>query len=216
MPPRPRRICTSCAAFGVRLEAGRSSRRRRPRRETLAARFPAGGRASSWASRDHRSACRPRVRGHHRSRGGKPIEVVVVAGLDRKFTYQKLQGRRHTYAGARPSTERIRTRLSPPHAGLVPGAGSIIAAIATAAEQQPTIIGKPSPLMFESAQREWSCPRTGSGRRRSAGNGHRGRAGLGRPDGARALGREHRRPSGRPGDRSPTLIAESLNQLLGA
>jgi 4-nitrophenyl phosphatase len=77
--------------------------------------------------------------------------VAVVAGLDREFTYRKLEA----------ATEHVRTGAAffgtnpdptfPAPGGLVPGAGSIIAAIATAAEIRPTIVGKPSPIMFEVA-----------------------------------------------------------------
>ena len=77
--------------------------------------------------------------------------VAVVAGMDRAFTYQKLQAAAaHVRAGAIfYGTNPDPTFPTP--AGLAPGAGSVIAAIATAAECQPTIVGKPSPLMFEVA-----------------------------------------------------------------
>ena len=77
--------------------------------------------------------------------------IAVVAGLDREFTYQKLQAaathirRGAAFYGTNPDP------TFPTPGGLVPGAGSIIAAIAAAAESKPTIIGKPSPIMLEVA-----------------------------------------------------------------
>ena len=37
--------------------------------------------------------------------------------------------------------------------GLVPGAGAVLAAIATSSGRQPIVIGKPSPLLFQTAAR---------------------------------------------------------------
>ncbi len=84
---------------------------------------------------------------------GTPV-VAVVAGLDRSLSYPKLQRAMwHIRAGAHfYGTNPDRTFPTP--AGLVPGAGSIIAAIQAASGTEPTVIGKPSPFMFKlSAER---------------------------------------------------------------
>ncbi len=77
----------------------------------------------------------------------RPV-VAVVVGMDRSLTYQKLRRAMwHIRAGARfYGTNPDATFPTP--AGLVPGAGSMIAAIRAAAGTDPVIIGKPSPFMF--------------------------------------------------------------------
>lgn len=77
--------------------------------------------------------------------------AFVVAGIDRGLTYAKVatanrlirQGA--TFIGTNPD------RTFPLPTGPAPGAGSILAAIATASDQEPTIIGKPYAAMFEQA-----------------------------------------------------------------
>lgn len=78
----------------------------------------------------------------------KPV-VAVVAGMDRALSYAKVQrAMRHIRAGARfYGTNPDATFPTP--GGLVPGAGSIIAAVQTASGVKPIIIGKPAPFMFE-------------------------------------------------------------------
>lgn len=73
----------------------------------------------------------------------------VVAGIDRQFTYEKLRrAQQQILRGARfIATNRDAT--FPVETGIVPGAGSIIAAIATAAGAQPLTVGKPEPLMLQ-------------------------------------------------------------------
>jgi 4-nitrophenyl phosphatase len=74
--------------------------------------------------------------------------VAVVAGLDRSLSYAKLQRAMwHVRAGAHFYGTNPDVTFPTP-AGLVPGAGSIVAAIQAAAGVQPTVIGKPSPFMF--------------------------------------------------------------------
>lgn len=74
----------------------------------------------------------------------------VVAGLDRRFDYEKLRAAAcAVYRGA----VFVATNRDPnfPESGgrVIPGGGSIVAAIETAAERAPIVIGKPEPLMFE-------------------------------------------------------------------
>lgn len=74
--------------------------------------------------------------------------AAVVAGFDRSFTYQKLRRAMwHVRAGAKfYGTNPDPTFPTP--AGLVPGAGAIIAALQAATGIMPSIIGKPAPSMF--------------------------------------------------------------------
>ena len=80
--------------------------------------------------------------------------IAVVGGIDHSLTYQKLRrAASHIRAGAAFYGTNPDATFPTPK-GLVPGAGSILAAIETAAEVKPIVIGKPSPFMFElSAER---------------------------------------------------------------
>lgn len=74
--------------------------------------------------------------------------VAVVVGMDRGLTYEKLRRAMwHIRAGARFYGTNPDVTFPTP-AGLVPGAGSMIAAVRAAVGMEPTIIGKPSPYMF--------------------------------------------------------------------
>lgn len=75
--------------------------------------------------------------------------VAVVAGVDRSISYKKIQiaatliRSGAEYIGTNPDT------TFPTPQGLMPGAGSIIASISTAAEQQPIFAGKPGKYLLE-------------------------------------------------------------------
>lgn len=76
---------------------------------------------------------------------------VVVAGIDFELTYDKLaDAATHILRGA----EFVGTNPDPTYPsenGLLPGAGTILAAIELCTGTRPTIIGKPEPLMFAMA-----------------------------------------------------------------
>ena len=78
----------------------------------------------------------------------KEIDYVVV-GLDTKLTYEKLKYGTLTirngakFIGTNPDT------TYPSEEGLLPGAGSILAALKASTETEPLVIGKPSELIFE-------------------------------------------------------------------
>lgn len=80
-----------------------------------------------------------------------PIPDYVVQGIDRAFHYGKLElAVRLIRAGAR-YIQTNPDHLLPTEHGLIPGAGSIAAAIRISAEQEPTLIGKPAPVLFQYA-----------------------------------------------------------------
>ncbi|GAP03280.1 HAD family sugar phosphatase [Fructobacillus pseudoficulneus] len=75
----------------------------------------------------------------------------VVMGLDREFNYQKLQ--EATFAisrGAKFIATNADTNL-PSEKGMLPGAGSLVAAVVTATGVEPTIIAKPEAPIMEGA-----------------------------------------------------------------
>lgn len=75
----------------------------------------------------------------------------VVAGLDRAFTYGKMAtaaaliGKGARFIGTNPDL------TLPTPSGPLPGAGAVLAAIGAACGIEPTIVGKPEPLMFQQA-----------------------------------------------------------------
>jgi 4-nitrophenyl phosphatase len=76
---------------------------------------------------------------------------VVVQGIDRSFTYDKLKKAvRFILAGA-PFVCTNPDILLPMDDGLVPGAGSIAASIQKATQKEPIVIGKPSSIIMKDA-----------------------------------------------------------------
>jgi len=73
---------------------------------------------------------------------------LVVAGIDRSFTYEKLRlAQKFILSGAKfIATNRDAT--FPVEGGVVPGAGSIVAAIECASGVVPLSMGKPEPAML--------------------------------------------------------------------
>jgi 4-nitrophenyl phosphatase len=86
------------------------------------------------------------------------VPAAVVVGLDRAFTYEKLAA---AHAAIRNGARFIATNSDatlPTESGLVPGCGSIVAAIETATSTRPVVIGKPEPLMLEIALAQMGIP----------------------------------------------------------
>lgn len=73
---------------------------------------------------------------------------ALVVGICRSFTYEQM---RLASQSIRQGAQFIATNLDPTYpvenGCVIPGAGSIVAAIATASEVNPTVIGKPEPRM---------------------------------------------------------------------
>jgi 4-nitrophenyl phosphatase len=82
-----------------------------------------------------------------------PPPDTVVVGLDLHLTYAKLaEAQRAILAGARFVCSN-RDRAYPVEGRLLPGAGSIVAAIEVATGRRAVCIGKPEPFLFEEALR---------------------------------------------------------------
>ncbi len=87
------------------------------------------------------------------SLGLPPPADTVVVGLDLHLTYAKLaEAQRAILAGARFICTN-RDRAYPVEGRLLPGAGTIVAAIEVATGQRAVCIGKPEPFLFEEALR---------------------------------------------------------------
>ena len=91
---------------------------------------------------------------------GETVAAVAV-GLDLGLTYDKLRDavlliqRGARFVGSNGD------RSFPVERGFYPGAGSILAAIQSATGQQPEVVGKPEPPMFEVAAARLNVPRSG-------------------------------------------------------
>jgi 4-nitrophenyl phosphatase len=147
----PEEYATRLRGFGVDVDAAQITTSAEATAGTLESRFPGAG--AVFVVGEHGIQKRLQASGFEviTDPADRRAVIAVVACLDREFTYQKLEAaathvrRGAIFYGTNPDP------TFPTPAGLVPGAGSIIAAIAAAGGAKPTIIGKPSPLMFEVA-----------------------------------------------------------------
>ncbi|GAB4571098.1 MAG: HAD-IIA family hydrolase [Anaerolineae bacterium] len=78
---------------------------------------------------------------------------VVVAGLDRDLTYEKVRRAAHFILNGAVFVGTNGDRTFPTPGGLAPGAGAVLAAIQTTCGREPIVIGKPQPTMFAMALR---------------------------------------------------------------
>ena len=83
---------------------------------------------------------------------------AVIVGLDPEFEYRRMAvAMSAVAAGARLIATNADARYPTP-AGFVPGAGSMVAALATATGVTPEVIGKPEPAMFRAILEETGIP----------------------------------------------------------
>ncbi len=78
---------------------------------------------------------------------------VVVVGIDFNLTYNKLKRAAYLIRGGADFIGTNGDATFPLPDGLAPGAGSILAALETATDCHPLMIGKPNKPMFEAALR---------------------------------------------------------------
>lgn len=87
--------------------------------------------------------------------------IAVVVSMDHDITYAKLREATLLIRSGVPFIATNPDLTLPVPEGLVPGAGSIIAAVAAASGQKPLIVGKPEPLLMERAMaRMGAAPET--------------------------------------------------------
>lgn len=99
------------------------------------------------------------VLGRHRIEITDDDPACVVVGGDSTVDYAKLtRAVRHVLAGARLVATNP-DRLVNAETGVVPGNGSIVAAIAYATRTEPTVIGKPEPTLVELALEQLGAAR---------------------------------------------------------
>jgi phosphoglycolate/pyridoxal phosphate phosphatase family enzyme len=75
--------------------------------------------------------------------------AFVVAGLDREFRYETLRRAQQVLLGGAQFIATNRDGQYPVESGVIPGGGSVVAAISVAAGIEPLTIGKPETLGLE-------------------------------------------------------------------
>lgn len=76
----------------------------------------------------------------------------VVAGFDRKINYRKISGSLHALLAGAEFIATNSDSTYPTEAGLFPGAGAMIGALAGCSGKEPgLVVGKPSPYMIKVA-----------------------------------------------------------------
>ncbi len=78
---------------------------------------------------------------------------IVVAGMDRMVTYEKLRNATLFIRAGAAFVATNADRTFPTPQGLVPGAGSILAALEAASEVKPVVVGKPSTYIYQEAMK---------------------------------------------------------------
>jgi phosphoglycolate/pyridoxal phosphate phosphatase family enzyme len=79
--------------------------------------------------------------------GAEPAAVVV--GMDRTFTYRTLAAAQKAVRDGALYVATNSDVTFPTPEGLLPGAGSLVAAVSAAAEREPVLVGKPSMTLAE-------------------------------------------------------------------
>lgn len=84
--------------------------------------------------------------------------AAVVVGLDRKFSFATLAAAQRAIQGGALFVATNQDATFPAEERLMPGAGSIVSAVATAAGQRPISIGKPSQVLAEALAQMTGIP----------------------------------------------------------
>src|SRR5262249_45757705 len=93
------------------------------------------------------------ARGGHESVGVKDYRRATggVGGDDFELTYQRLTAACRVAARPALVTPNVDPRFPIEAGDFLPGCGAIVAAVATAAQVQPIVVGKPDPPLFTMA-----------------------------------------------------------------
>ena len=147
------------SGFGVNLEAWQIVNSSQAAADFLHKKFPQGG--PVYVIGEEGLIGSLEARGFQTTPEGNQDTIkAVVVGMDRTLTYQKLLQATLLIRSGVPFIATNSDRTFPTPAGLVPGAGSILAALVAATNIEPEVIGKPSPEIYRIAlQRTDSSPR---------------------------------------------------------
>jgi len=75
--------------------------------------------------------------------------AAVVVGMDRSFSYRSLEAAQAAILDGALFVATNRDPTFPTPEGLLPGAGALVAALATATHREPAVMGKPGPALAE-------------------------------------------------------------------
>ena len=112
----------------------------------LSKKFPNGGPVNIIGEQGVIEACK-----EHGFFQSEADALAVIVGIDRSLTYDKLKIATSLIRAGVPFIGTNPDRTFPTPEGLVPGAGAILAAITTATDVSPIIVGKPEPAMYQIA-----------------------------------------------------------------
>ncbi len=119
-----------------------------------------GQATARFLARDYRPGTRVHVFGQDSLRQAIEAEgfvladqdvEIVVASMDRQVTYEKLKVAALLIRGGARFVATNLDPTSPGEEGMLPGTGSLIAALATASETTPVAVGKPELAMYQLA-----------------------------------------------------------------
>ena len=124
---------------------------------------------SSYATAEYISQNHPNAKVYCITEGGiekelkeKEIETVnnenadvVAVGLDRKFDYEKMKTAKRAIDKGAVFIASNRDRNYPVEDELLPGAGTMVAAIQYCTKKEPVVIGKPEPFSADSIAKEY-------------------------------------------------------------
>lgn len=137
--------------FHVKLEAWQIVTSAEATAHTLAKAFPEKGPVYVVGENGICSALRAQGFDPIQDPDDETLPVAVVVGLDRAVSYPKLRrATLHIRSGA-PFYGTNPDKTFPTPQGLVPGAGSVLAAVVAATDKTPIVVGKPAPFMLELA-----------------------------------------------------------------
>jgi len=131
------------AGFGVRLEAWQVMYSPMVTALYLKKRFPQGGAVYIIGEEGIHKGLK-----EHGFYHAEEDVLAVVVGLDRQITYEKLTRATLLIRCGIPFIGTNPDRTYPTPEGLIPGAGTVIAAVETATDVKPVFMGKPMPEMY--------------------------------------------------------------------
>ena len=142
----PQQYIEHLASFGVEAQQGQIITSASAVIFHLKQLFPKGGPIFIIGERGIVDACLEH--GYYQS---ETEAIAVVVGLDRNLTYEKIKIATLFLRNGLPYIGTNPDLTFPTPQGLVPGAGSILAAISAASGRSPIIAGKPEPTMYQIA-----------------------------------------------------------------
>lgn len=134
------------ASFGVNAEPWQVINSADAAVYYLCSQYPQGGPVYIIGEQGIKDACEEH--GFYQSENNT---LAVIVGMDRKLTYDKLKTATLLIRSGVPFIGTNPDLTFPTPNGLVPGAGSILAALTAASSVNPIIVGKPKPTMYRIA-----------------------------------------------------------------